>query len=217
MRFIFDFEKWTWANLRISIRRLGANSVWFKTLDALLGIFTAYAEKASWIYIQIWLDTATENGLDLWGRRYGVSRYNNELDSDYKIRILERKVINTSGVSLYGKRQYIASILGVDVSLITITKNTDLPKMSMGGAIGRFVGSRNYTIYGYTIRIPFLITDAIKRQRMIDLVMATNIGGNYPVFVELVDSYEPAYMGSVMGSVVRSRHRDIDNGVYSVY
>lgn len=215
MRFLFDFAGFVWSNLRLSVRRLGVESVWYKTLFALTSVFGKYSEKASWMYNQIWLDTATDNGLDLWGRRYRVSRIG-ESDDDYRIRILQKKAINTSGVSLSDKRGYIASILGTDVSNVTINNNIRLSGFGMGSAIGGMVRSRNYTIYGFVIDIPFLIT-AAKRARMIELVKDTNLGGNYPVFVERTGEFEVMEMGTAMGRVIRSRNLSLDNGIYSVY
>lgn len=216
MRFVFDFYNSVWVNLRVSIRRLGVDSVWYKTLEALVSVFSGYTTKANWIYAQIWLETATENGLDLWGLRYGIRRLTGESDNDFRNRIIQRKLINTTGIPISQKRQYIADVLGIDVSEVIIQNQTGNQSMAMGETIGSLVSSRNYTVYGYVIKIP-AITDSGKRQRMVELISSTNIGGNYPVFSEYSGSYESLSMGGLMGGMIRPRIGYGDGNVYSIY
>lgn len=215
MRFVFDFYNWVWVNLRVSIRRLGSDSIWYKTLFALLSVFGNYTTKANWIYLQIWLETATENGLDLWGLRYGIRRLTGESDSDFRNRILLQKAIKTSGITLLQKRQYIANILGVDISQIIVQNQTWNTSLAMGGTIGSFISSRNMTVYGYKIFVP-IITVPSKRQRMVDLINATNLGGNYPMFFEATGTnYESFAMGGIMGGMIRPRIGYDE--IYSIY
>ena len=217
MRFIYDFELWVWNNLRISIRRLGPNSIWYKTLKALLGIFDVYTEKANWLYSQIWLESSSGLGLSLWGKRYGIRRWNNETDDNFRARTQQYKLLTGSGITRKAKRFYVADILETDPTNITITNVYGSGSMAMGSKLGIKVQSRKMVYYGYEIRIPFEITDEAKKQRMIDLINTTNFGGNYPVFVENIGEYPVMSMGSVMGSVVRSKYRDLDNTIYKIY
>jgi hypothetical protein len=185
MRFTFDFNL-IWNNLRLRIRSLGSESLWYKSLHALLNfILSDRADRASWLYRQMWLESSDGYGLTLWGQRYKIPRYTGEGDDEYRARILTERALYKGGGTDANRKRIISYIL--QTQNIVIERMYDW-QSTVGGAVGEPMGSLNYARFGYKIYVydvmPELMTDT-NLQRLTRLLTAVNVFGNtWEVYIE---------------------------------
>lgn len=178
-RFTYPFDQWIWQNLRKSIRSLGSTSLFYLILFSVTFLFVERAKRASWLYRQIWLSTASGYGLDLWGQRYKIPRNYGESDDAYKARMIKERLIGNGDASNRTRKLILQIVFGIDPANVKIERIYD-HHFEMGGMIGAPIASRDYAIYGYRIYAPSpgksvvdsLIFKATK------LLKKTNFGGN---------------------------------------
>lgn len=174
---VYDFYTWVWMNMRRAIRSLGVGSLWYRSLDALLGVLVNRSLKAEWLLNQIFIETASGRGLDMWGKRYLLYRNLGESDYDFRVRILIEYAIRKKSPSGTQRIDILSKVLKIDTSEIRVVNVYDYV-FRVGGIVGKVCGTRNYDFFTYRIYLPALTEDMINRAIWVMNYM--NIGGNVP-------------------------------------
>jgi hypothetical protein len=184
-RFTFDFNL-VWNNLRLRIRSLGLDSLWYKSLHAIVHlILFDRSVRASWLYRQMWLETSDGYGLTLWGQRYKIPRYTGEGDDEYRARILIERALYKGGGTDANRKRIISYILQTEN--IVIERMYDW-QATIGGAVGEPIGSLEYGRFCYKIYVydvlPELLNDT-NLNRLTRLLTAVNVFGNtWELYIE---------------------------------
>lgn len=178
------FKNLIWLNLRVKIRNLKENSIWYKTLFSLSKIFDNKMEIVEKLKKNIWLESATEDGLNAWGKRYRMIRLENESDETYKNRILFKRSLSKSGVSRKQKSIILEGLLLIPANSIRIENARDSSGFRIGDPIGTGIISQDYFVFSYTV---FIDKELDSNQKIIakEYIQNVNIGGNFPLFAEL--------------------------------
>ncbi|MCB1158215.1 MAG: hypothetical protein KDK45_11995 [Leptospiraceae bacterium] len=180
MRFSFSFKTEVWQNLRYKIRSLGIESLWYRSLYALLNnILDDRAKRASWIYRQMWLESSDGYGLTLWGQRYSISRFYGERDDDFRLRILQERALFKAGPTNANRKKILTYIY--DTSNIRIERVYDW-HYTIGGEIGEPIGSIDYARFAYRIYVYDIPSEKMTEEnhkRAMKFLRAINIFGNW--------------------------------------
>lgn len=216
MRFTFDFLT-LWNKLRTKIRNTGLVSVWFKFLSSSFLIFDSLLVSVNWVYSQIWLDSASERGLDDWGFRFGLKRFLNESDVNFRNRILFFQSITREGLSRKQKSLILESLLNVPAGSIHFENVLDVDTIEMGGQIGSPISGSGFILFGYNVFIDLQL-NAEQRSLLLSFVDSCNVGGNFPIFNELSPIVPIMEMGGFIDSfVVHSEFESVSNKFYVQY
>jgi hypothetical protein len=187
-RFLFDRD--VWPDQRRAVRATGKGSVWQRLLFALTLLLSERAVRASWLYRQIWLDSADGYGLTLWGQRYEIPRYYGEPDDDYRSRIVAERMIARGDASNASRKKILNVVYGIDPTTVRIDRVYD-HHFAVGGlsdrgnepgsegGIGSVLGSRDYAMHAYRIYAPLPADLEAKLQKAVSMLHDINIGGNY--------------------------------------
>lgn len=180
MRFNFNFLSGVWLNLRSRIRALGLDSLWFKSLSALIGnILVERSTRASWLFKQLWLESSDGYGLTLWGQRYSIARFPGEPDDDFRTRILtERSLLKGEGSNANRKKI---------LSYIYHTDNIRIERLcewnfAIGGEIGEPIGNLDFARFSfriYVFDIPSTQFSQANHSKAIQLLSSINVFGNF--------------------------------------
>lgn len=199
--------------MRRSIRALGPASQWYMQLRVFLLVMDQRAVMASWTYNQIWLESATDIGLDLWGVRYQIQRNAGEQDESYRERLIVERAFRDGKSDLQSKRKRLIQYLGdVDSADVKIQSVYNLPvakeSFYMGGPIDQPNYTRKYILFRYWIELPALSGGPTTRQKIVGLIAQLNIGGNIPEFRESQPDIDWMTMGGTMGETIGSRRSE---------
>lgn len=180
MGYAFDFYRMVWQNLRQKIRDLGKTSLWYRALFALLsGILQDRAERASWLYRQMWLESSDGYGLVLWGQRYGISKLYGESDDEFRLRIMQERALYQAGPTNANRKKVLTYIY--DTTSIKIERAYD-HHAKIGGEIGEPIGSIDYARFAYRIYVYDVpaekLTEA-NHHKAIKFIRALNVFGNW--------------------------------------
>lgn len=181
MSYGYDFDKWTWLNVRPTLKRNRLAWVFYTLLRGLLQpILLRICDKFDWIYKQGFLHSSDSDGLDQWGVHYDVKRVSGELDELYKYRIILKKNIMRGQVTFKLKKEAVLAILkaytGVDatVEMVNFYGNT----MEIGEPIGTGIASLEYDLFRYRVYISGIVLTEAVVEIIKDLLSFTNVGGN---------------------------------------
>lgn len=165
--------------MRLKIRLLDVNSLWYRSLYAIVGsILQERTERANWLYRQMWLETSDGYGLTLWGQRYSISRYLGEPDDEYRLRILQERALLKGGGTNANRKKIL--------SFIYHTENIEITSMydyeaTIGGEIGEPIANLDYTRYGYKIYLHNVPNERITESnhtKAVKLLTQVNVFGN---------------------------------------
>jgi hypothetical protein len=209
------FLSYIWSNLRKSIRNLGITSNWYIILTALTKIFDSRVQNYNYVKDSLYLNSASGESLNDWGKRYNILRLENESEEDYKSRILFQRSISKSGLSRLQKSRIIESILGLPIFSVKIENGQDRQGFRIGDAIGTGIVSRAYNIFSYTVFISRQLSEE-QREKLTNYIELVNIGGNFPFYAELQDEFNIFKTGGEIGSVILSKNQS-NNQVYVYY
>lgn len=187
---LFDFDSLVWLNQRKRIRETGQDGIWYRALSAFLEVIKSRNEKISWLLSNLFFDTSSGRGLDLWGARYRISRLVEESDTAYKDRIRFTLSYRRKPGTIANVRSICISILecgSEEVEVLEVYNNYD------NWIMGSTIATRDYAHHAYRIYIPK--TTMVKRELLKRAIDTITIGGNYPevweVSEEPTDIYEP--------------------------
>lgn len=155
----------------------GETSLWYKLTFAATILLNDRSDRAEWLRNQIWLDSSSDIGLDLWGQRFGIPRNYGELDDDYRARIILERMIG-GDASNKSRQQILQAIMGIDPAQIRIERVID-DHFAMGAPIGSPVGSRDYAMHVYRIYAPCPTDYQDRVDKVSKMLDKINIGGNY--------------------------------------
>lgn len=111
-----DFNTDIWQKLPSTIQRLGENSFIYRFHDQCFKnlIIEKSLPELNILKNQIFLDTATAEGLDFKGEEFGVYRNTGEDDTSFRERIRLLKIIKIYGLSRYAIKLYLTFRTGYD-------------------------------------------------------------------------------------------------------
>ncbi len=214
MRFEYSFQNWIWKNLRRSIRLLPQTSLWYIFLESLFSYFESLIDLANWLYDQIDLNTSSGIGLNLWGKRYGLQRLVDESDLDFKNRILYNLLIYRNNLTRKRRREILSEIFGIPVDDIFIYNFTNTFTSKIGDRLAYSIYSRKAELYTYQVIFPRELT-TLERERVIEFMSRTNLGGNLPIFKETLLPRDLFAMGENYNNWIQSRYSE--EGLYNVF
>ena len=178
-----------WGNLRLKIRLLDSNSLWYRSLFAIVGsVLVDRTERASWLYRQMFLETADGYGLTLWGQRFGIGRYAGETDDAYRLRIMQERALLKGGGTDANRKKILSFLYGSEN--IRIARMFDFHSV-IGGEIGEPMGSLNYARFGYKIYVYGIAEERLttaNHAKAISLLTQVNVFGNtWELYLESVN------------------------------
>ncbi|MDV6237763.1 hypothetical protein CH379_019210 [Leptospira ellisii] len=209
--FQFDFDSTVWKNQRSLIRKKGTESFWYKVLNALLKILADRASRLSWLYRQMWLETADTTGLVLWGVRFKIEKLPGETDDSYRTRLLLAKLFKLSIPTVATKRQviqYATSLAADQISYLQLyTSEEGKSGFKMGSEVDREMLPRKYILHRYRFLFPKL-SDLFDRNGLSKAMDAVNVGGNVPELWEDQGEFDPFVMGGTLTGKFQSRRSE---------
>ncbi len=152
---------------------------------------------AQWLYSQIFLSSASDEGLDRHGDLYRIKRILFEKDEIYKDKLLSRKTIIYNAASIRGIKALTFQMLNIVPMVIQEYYMDDVFTTGETPLGTAKLASGNYLAFVYKIILPEIsVHNKRKIESYLEILSEINFGGNEYIVLEKIQTRQPFTIGN---------------------